>query len=236
MTGAEMAAVFDPVVEDVLALIRAQLDAVAAKGRVCETLLLVGGFAESNYLHDRIRAEFQAKIPVIKRPINPGSAIIQGAVTFGFNPRLIMNRKARKTYGIGTTEEFVEGFHDPKKKIYVCGRAFCDDRFLKFVIHGQDVKIDDVVEHTVCPLRPDQKAVTVTLYSTEDSDPMYVTEDGMHKESSIDLDIGKSTHGTESTILVSLSFGVTSIEVKAKGANFAAEETSCSITGHYEQQ
>lgn len=234
MTGAEFAGMFDPVIEDVLALVRAQLAAVEAKGRYCGTLLLVGGFAESDYLYDRIKSEFRAKIPVIVRPISPGSAIIQGAVTFGFNPRVLTSRLARKTYGIASCRDFQEGKHDPSKKEYIDGRAVCQDIFSKFVTRGQIIKIDDVVPRTFYPVREDQKVVPVTLYSTDATDPMYITDSGMHKESTFDLYIGQSTLGRKSEILVSMSFGLTSIEVKAKGGNFEAEEMACTVTGHFE--
>jgi hypothetical protein len=233
MTGAEMAAVFNPVVEDVLQLIREQL-ANPMLTSPCQTMLLVGGFAESDYLFDKIRAEFKAKVPNIVRPPNPASAIIQGAVSFGFNPRVIMNHKARFTYGIAISEEFSESRHDPAKKFYADGRVFCSDRFLRFVSKGEDVQFDDEVEHTVYPITADQKSVSVTLYSTKQRDPEYVTDEGMHKESSFVLDIAKSTLGTKSKILVSLRFGATTIEVRAKGDNFAGDEASCSVTGHYD--
>ncbi|GAQ79452.1 Molecular chaperones HSP70 [Klebsormidium nitens] len=231
VSGAEVAAIFEPVVEDILQLVRDQL----AKQPGCKTLLLVGGFAESDYLHDRIKAEFKAKIPVIVRPAQPGSAIIQGAVIFGFDPRrAILNRRSRKTYGIEIAEEFVESRHDASKKFYEGSRAYCRNRFLKFVTVNQDISVDEVVEHIVLPLSSTQSAVSITLYSTDQTDPEYVTDAGLHKESSIVMDLSQSSLGKKSQIVVSLSFGSTSIEVKAKGGNFAAEDVKCEVTGHFE--
>ena len=63
----DVMAMFDPVIERILQLIHAQLDA----NRSCKTMFLIGGFSESKYLQTRIKQEFSQKINNITVPMYP---------------------------------------------------------------------------------------------------------------------------------------------------------------------
>ncbi len=52
----QIKAMFDPVIERIIGLIKKQLDQNKKK---CLTMFLVGGFSESNYLQTRIKDEFK---------------------------------------------------------------------------------------------------------------------------------------------------------------------------------
>ncbi|KAK4046962.1 hypothetical protein OIO90_006380 [Microbotryomycetes sp. JL221] len=77
--------VFDPVVvvvlDQVLALIESQLDKVPKKQ--VNALILVGGFAASQYLFSRVEQYFNKVIPVIARPQDCDVATLQGAARYG---------------------------------------------------------------------------------------------------------------------------------------------------------
>ncbi|KAK4049950.1 hypothetical protein OIV83_003774 [Microbotryomycetes sp. JL201] len=73
--------VFDPVVDQVLSLIESQLDKVPDK-RV-NALILVGGFAASQYLFSRVQEHFGHIVPVIARPQDCDVATLQGAARYG---------------------------------------------------------------------------------------------------------------------------------------------------------
>jgi hypothetical protein len=69
---------FDPVIERILQLIRAQLVTI----RNCEAIYLVGGFSESKYLQTRIKQEFyQSNINIIFLE-RPSTAIVEGGELF----------------------------------------------------------------------------------------------------------------------------------------------------------
>ncbi|KAM0786232.1 hypothetical protein ACM66B_007033 [Microbotryomycetes sp. NB124-2] len=73
--------VFDPVVDQVLLLIESQLDKVPNKQ--VNALILVGGFAASQYLFSRVQEHFGRLVPVIARPQDCDVATLQGAARYG---------------------------------------------------------------------------------------------------------------------------------------------------------
>ena len=78
LTYEEVKAMFDPVIERILTLIRGQLNQLERRRKKISAMLLVGGFSESEYLQDRIRGEFSAMIPNISVPTNPVTSIMKG--------------------------------------------------------------------------------------------------------------------------------------------------------------
>jgi hypothetical protein len=69
---------FDPVIERILQLIRAQLDTI----RNCEAMFLVGGFSESKYLQTRIKQEFYQRNINIIIPAMSLLAVAKGGKLF----------------------------------------------------------------------------------------------------------------------------------------------------------
>ena len=67
-------------VEPIIALIDEQLRAVPGG---CRDMLVVGGFAASPYLMQRLKKEFSDRVPNIWQPPQSGSAILEGAVLYG---------------------------------------------------------------------------------------------------------------------------------------------------------
>ena len=65
LTGAEVKAIFDPVVKEVLNLVKAQIK--AAKRHV-KTVILVGGFGQNAYLRDAIREDLSSDVEVLQSP------------------------------------------------------------------------------------------------------------------------------------------------------------------------
>lgn len=73
--------VFDPVIDQVLALIETQLDKTPQQS--VHALIMVGGFAASEYLMTRVRQHFHHVIPTIARPHDCDVATLQGAARYG---------------------------------------------------------------------------------------------------------------------------------------------------------
>ena len=110
MTGDEVEAIFKPVVQETIALIRDQINAAAA-GSPVSTILLVGGFGQSQYLRSQIKASF-ANMKVMQSP-QSWTAVVRGALMMGLastSPQhesvRITARKARKYYGHSLHEKF----------------------------------------------------------------------------------------------------------------------------------
>ncbi|KAG2006050.1 hypothetical protein CC2G_002398 [Coprinopsis cinerea AmutBmut pab1-1] len=80
--------VFDPVVNEVLQLIEDQL---AKVDQPIHALLLVGGFAGSEYLKQRVEAQFQNRIRTIARPPDADTATLRGAAQYGLAKRSLVS-------------------------------------------------------------------------------------------------------------------------------------------------
>lgn len=103
ITPSEMLAIFEPVVEKVITLVKGQIFATKKK---ISSVLLVGGFGQNNYLKERLRESLGRSIIVLQPP-NAWTAVVRGAVMMGLaraNSKLasvgLVSRAARKHYGI----------------------------------------------------------------------------------------------------------------------------------------
>jgi len=98
-------------------------------------ILLVGGYSESRYVRDEIKTAFPDMDMI---SVQDGRhAVVKGAVLMGEKPRDIIERRARFTYGFGFRNDFKEGKHPEKFKIYWEGKAKCKGVFTKLIEAGQ---------------------------------------------------------------------------------------------------
>lgn len=66
-----------------LALIRKQMK--KSGGRPIDAIILVGGFASSQYLFSRVQEEFGSTVSTIARPVDCEVATLQGACRYGLS-------------------------------------------------------------------------------------------------------------------------------------------------------
>ena len=118
VTGAEVEAFFEPIVQEILTLVQEQMDAI---GHPVSTILLIGGFGQSHYLRSKLQAKF-ATTTVMRSP-QSWTAVVRGALMMGLastspnHPGVrISARKARKHYGIYAYEKFNPMIHDDSRK------------------------------------------------------------------------------------------------------------------------
>ena len=93
-----MKAIFDPVIDDIIALVKGQ---IGATKRIIKAVLLVGGFGQNLYLKEQLRASLSSSIEV-RQPANAWTAVVRGAVMVGCQSDAfqLLSRQARKHYGI----------------------------------------------------------------------------------------------------------------------------------------
>jgi len=101
------------------------------------TLLLVGGYSDSEYL----RGTIQSSLPdmqIIK--VEDGRlAVVKGAVMMATKSSTIIERRSIFTYGFGYAPQFIEGEHPLHLKYYRDGEAYCRGVFDKLVEVGEVV-------------------------------------------------------------------------------------------------
>jgi hypothetical protein len=180
--------------------------------RDVDTILMVGGFSECLMIQEALKSSFPQKNVIV--PEDAGLAIVKGAVLFGHNPATIVSRKAKYTYGIKTTRDFIEG--DPRdKKLNVDGCAKCKDVFDKHVEINQTVKVGEALNSQIYyPLHQNIKEVLVPVYTSTDYNPSYTTETTCDYLGKLVVPLqGPSVK--DNAIVVQMTLGGTELEVEA---------------------
>ncbi|GIQ87296.1 hypothetical protein KIPB_009304 [Kipferlia bialata] len=173
-------AIFDPVVDEVIACVVEQFrrlnksnkregkhqGTASASAPKVDVMLLVGGFNASPYLVSRIRDKFRDYAGHIIAPMQPGSAVVIGAVHYGSRPTLIKSRVSRYSYGVPITTRFDPGnpLHvkhshrkqwNPKAEDYWLHKLFAP-----FVRLGESVPVGMTVERRYFPMYSNQTVVS----------------------------------------------------------------------------
>lgn len=112
------ARVFDPIMKDVICLVREQ---ISMAGDDVAAVVLVGGFGQSRYLRSQVRDATPGGIRVLQ-PENGWIAVVKGAVIHGLNqyqPNLaqveVASRVARRSYGTCLLAKYDMLRHDPRE-------------------------------------------------------------------------------------------------------------------------
>ncbi|XP_024370353.1 uncharacterized protein [Physcomitrium patens] len=214
LTQQDLKDIFDPVVDEVIELIAAQLMQVSD----IKMMFVVGGFAGSHYLMQRIRARFSHDVEHIVSPPNPGSAIIQGAVALALNPDAVVARVLKKTYGTSVTLRFQRGV-DPEEflKVGDDGMEWCRNRFDPFVKKGNRIEVNKFVSKEYVPHSDGQAQMMFDLYSSDLLEPRYTQGPDVVREGGFAIDLPTNYRVTEMPIFeCTIYFGRTSLELRAE--------------------
>lgn len=214
----EVRDIFEEVVPRVLALIDWQLDEMYNFDGPAETpdaVLLVGGFASSPYLQERVRSHLFGRADMRVVP-NPATAVLAGAVHFAYAPRT-RARRSKYTYGINFSAPYEEGI-DPEEKRYVNsrGEVMCLDRFAAFVRSGEPARTGEETIHRYIPVEGDQTELDIEFYATREPEPRYVDEVGCHSLARLTVDLAKVMHLVleQRRVCVAMQFGETEIKTR----------------------
>lgn len=183
-----------------------------------DIILLVGGFAESGIVQDRMKEKFSNKRLVI--PNESGLVVLKGAVLFGHNPKIIKSRVSKYTYGVEVHVPFDADVHPEEYKFLNDGIFKCRYLFDAFVHAGQVVPVDSVLRNSYTTNIID---VTdgVGIYASEKEFPKYVVDPGCHKLGNIYLD----EPGHE--VVVEMQFGGTEFSVQFTDLNTGVKRIDC---------
>ncbi|CAJ0758610.1 17136_t:CDS:2 [Entrophospora sp. SA101] len=165
ITYEDVLAMFDPVINRIIRLIRNQLTASKEK---CSALFLAGGFSESPYLISKIKNAFGSTVSIISVPQNPISAVVRGGVIYGLNTKAIATRQLTLNY------EWVTG--DPIE------RKTEDDHIYKFdclAKRGIEYSPTQGFPGTYYPVYAHQKGIEFEVYATPRNNQKFCDEPGM---------------------------------------------------------
>ncbi|GLZ78688.1 hypothetical protein Afil01_34950 [Actinorhabdospora filicis] len=216
LTPLEVRRIFDHIIGDVLRLVDRQIEDA---GEVA-SVLLVGGFAQSAYLEQRLRRYVEANGCNLVVPPNPSAAVLLGAVHYALTPDVVVARCSRYTYGVSTNLPVEDGFAGDLTRKWrdEWGQDMVADRFSIFVRRGDIVPVGENVVRHYWPIKPKQTSMDVTVYIAEDREPRYVDERGCVKLGTITADLSKvaALPRDDQNVEVTMSFGGTEVVVDAK--------------------
>ena len=129
MTAAQVKAIFEPVITQVIELVEGQVTAIKEKNGRVSGIILVGGFGQSNYLYTRLKQHFNSAPPPpyserptheiagleksveVLQPLHAWTAVVRGAVLRGIEGSMVESRKSRWHYGTSYATVFDESLH-----------------------------------------------------------------------------------------------------------------------------
>jgi molecular chaperone DnaK (HSP70) len=173
---------------------------------------MVGGFSESPILQKYIRNHFGKNKVVVPR--DAGLAVLRGAVLFGQNPRAVVARVTKYSYGVASFEKFNPKHHKSTKK----DRDLCADVFDVHVERGTTLQIEHAAPKRIYrPNREDQKEIDIELYVCEqDKLPKYIDDEGCHYLGNLTVEFPNTKGGLKREVSVQLIFGGTELRVRAE--------------------
>ncbi|KXT06267.1 hypothetical protein AC578_9157 [Pseudocercospora eumusae] len=116
----DLKAMFDPVVAQILDLLEQQRSNATQQpqSKPIDLILLVGGFGESVYLNDQLRAWCQQHGLLLICPEHAQSAVVRGAALSGLHEIQPISRRSRRHYGFALAEAFDRRRHKAEHAFY----------------------------------------------------------------------------------------------------------------------
>ena len=214
---------FQRSLENIVRIIKEILD--SAEMSDVNTLLVVGGYAESSLIKDTLTTLFSDKNVVI--PTNPSLCVLKGAIIFGFEPKLIDSRVCRYTYGIAKLGIWQKGDPEGKKLPEMTRRGlhWCDGVFDKHIEVGQVVKVGEFQDPKEYFVEKGQEFALLDFYASSEKNPRFVDEPSCTHVGSFVLEL--SGNESRKNILVRIGFGGTELEVEALEEDTGRVYKSC---------
>jgi len=176
------------------------------------TVIIVGGFAESNMVQETLKAEF----PNLKLifPFEAGLAVLKGAVLFGHSPMVITTRICPNTYGIAVSKMYAKGAY-PEDHVTetLDGKKIVKNVFHKYMTIGEPTKVGLVVTSLPLSVQPGQPQAQIRIFASKQPNPVFVTDSDCSYVGMILVDTPDVTDSD--TVEVRMTFGGTELRVEA---------------------
>ena len=186
-------------------------------------IYLVGGFAESAILQERVKCVESSGGPRVIIPMRPQLMVVKGAVIFGMQKgSAIQSRIARYTYGFETLlrydatdpEHVRRGFKEYTKLGVTTKYVKDTDKFMPLVKQGTRIRVsEEHIERGYSPAQDNQTQVTFQLYVSTSSTATFCDDEGVKKIGQVTVDCACGQ-----TSDISMSFGTTELLAVATNA------------------
>ena len=216
---------FEQTIDSIITHVKDILVKNKRQGGDIATILMVGGFSDSQLLYKRVKSEFP-ELNVIC-PSDAVAAVLKGAVMFGHNPELISERICPRTYGISVSAPFENNKHPSNLKTFSNGRYVCTDVFQVIVRLGVPLIVGKSnFELTCAPNKEFDTEATVEVYESSNENPMYTLKDkGVKRLGILRVPMPDIAGGYSRRIKINMHFGYTELFVTAseEGTNTTTE-------------
>ena len=217
-----MVRLFEPVVSEIIARVEQSL--ARPECHSIQTLLLVGGFANSSFLFDEVKDAFAPKDIVVLKSSTPLLSVLKGAVLYAQKRDVIRSRKMGQSIGIKISQRYDRSIHDPSEVEDVEGQLLCRKIFHPFIRINDNVKAGSTVTHNFRPYSSISSTCKVDVYASSSSNVKYVTDQGCYKLGEILIDNPSLANPNfYGFISVVMDFSGTDIKVLAYSQNTQKE-------------
>ncbi|GAA5822340.1 hypothetical protein JCM10212_005681 [Sporobolomyces blumeae] len=181
--------VFDPVIEQVLELLSTQIAKIGQTP--LDAIILVGGFAASEYLYTRVRQAFGAIVPVIVRPQDCDTATLRGAARYGLGLRMgrgaVSSVISPRSYCMKSKLPVEEEDHWRRPEFISVndgGTVVCENRLSYLIAKGAVLRKGERLRSRFCKFIKDPRDSIFTAHLfVSDSEELYrYTDEGDMKE------------------------------------------------------
>ncbi|CAB5126864.1 unnamed protein product [Rhizophagus irregularis] len=206
----DVRAMFDPLINKIIELIKGQL--AQQPNKESSAIMLVGGFSESKYLQDRIIKEFNKTVSNISVPSQPMIAVVKGGVQFGLRMETTVHRVLRRTYGTDTVRRSLPG--DPSSQILPNGYTIIFDLLAG---RGKPIPVNEKVVREFKPHSIMQRSISFDLYVTKALTAKFCNDPGVSLLRPWEIQLPENDNYEDVTILFTLTFGA--VEILATAEN-----------------
>ena len=225
---------FEPVLNEICTLIKSVLDKQECSK--VDTILLVGGFAESYHLFNRIEDTFGKDYKVC-RSSAPTYSVVKGAVLCGQQENLIkplleghppeiqptkhlpliLSRKMKYTIGVQTVEEFRNDYHNIEKLVVIDEEQYCGDIFHTLVKANESVYAGSPKRvYKFQPASTKQSTCVINIYASSKENVRYIDEEGCKHRTNVEIsDLPKSDADLSRVVELHINFFSTEVEITA---------------------
>ncbi|XP_052280102.1 heat shock 70 kDa protein 12A-like [Dreissena polymorpha] len=163
---------FKDCIDKIVEHIRDLLNHPEVKGT--DLMLMVGGFSESEMMHDAIENAFKKCRVII--PEDAGLCVMKGAVIFGHRPVAITSRVSRYTYGINISPPFDPNSHPESHKVTIGGRDRCQNVFKSYIREGESIRVGEERSGRHITLNTHQTEMLLNIFASPKKTPQFVDE------------------------------------------------------------
>ena len=216
--------VYNYIKKQAKSIVKVIKEIISSSKQNIDSIIFVGGYCSNEILIHEIKKKLNSLIKNFLQPSKPCLAIMEGAVLFGINPNIITSRIAKYTIGTDVRLTWNEEKHAKNgRKVYdkVNDKWDCADCFSKFIEIKEKLELNQEITKSYIMTMP--RYCRMSFYQTLKRNPDYINELGVDKIGECILDAGKDYPPGQRIIKVTMKFGGTCIDVKAKHEKSGAE-------------